>query len=259
VDAAAKHKIIIQNHPAFKLPDGFVILKQSIIFFMAKATTTAPGKNAASKKATAKPTATAAKKTAPARTKSNDSTEEKKSMLEKLFVAMLKDILWAEQHLVEALTKMQEAATTEVLQEAFEDHKYATQKHISRLEKVFSLLGEESTPQKCDAMEGLTKEADAMIEETTEGSMTRDAALIIAAQKVEHYEIATYGSLVQVAVTLGYGQIASILDKTLIEEEETDSLLTEIAESEINPMADEEEAEQEDDNEAEDEMESEEE
>jgi len=224
-------------------------------------------KKAASTKKSAQPKVSDAKKSASKSAGRNNSNKavaekEKTSALEKLFIAMLKDILWAEQHLVEALTKMQQAATTEVLQEAFEDHKYATQKHISRLEKVFSLLGEEAKPQKCDAMEGLTKEADAMIEETEEGSMTRDAALIIAAQKVEHYEIATYGSLVQVALTLGYGQVASILDKTLLEEEETDSLLTEIAESEINPMADEEEADEdqeEEDDESEDDTETEEE
>lgn len=211
-------------------------------------------RGASTKSAAATKTVTRSRKTTPARnTKSNTGTaasasmqqeQEQVSLLEKLFVNMLKDILWAEQHLVEALGKMQEAATTEVLQEAFEDHKYATQKHISRLEKVFALLGREAEPKKCDAMEGLTKEAEAMIAETKEGTMTRDAALIIAAQKVEHYEIATYGSLVQVALTLGYGQVASLLDKTLLEEEETDSLLTEIAESEVNPMADDEEADE---------------
>lgn len=211
-------------------------------------------KSAAAKKTvTRKQAAGTGKRTTPARNtrKSSSSNgnmemEENTSLLEKLFIAMLKDILWAEQHLVEVLGRMQEAATTDALQEAFEDHKYMTQKQISRLEKVFALLSKEAEPKKCDAMEGLTKEAEAMIAETKEGTMTRDAALIIAAQKVEHYEIATYGSLVQVAVTLGYGQVAAILDNTLREEEETDSLLTEIAESEVNPMADEEEGDEED-------------
>jgi ferritin-like metal-binding protein YciE len=179
--------------------------------------------------------------------------EENTSLLEKLFVSMLKDVLWAEQRGVEALEKMQEAATTDVLQDALEDHKFLTQKHVSRLEKVFSLLGKEPEPKQCDAVEGLIKEAEAMISETKEGTMTRDAALIIAMQKMEHYEIASYGSLVQVALTLGYNQVAGILDKTLVEEEETDSLLTEIAESEINPMADNEDAEEEEDEEMEEE------
>ena len=89
-------------------------------------------------------------------------------------------------------------------------------------------------------MEGLTKEATSMMNETKKGTMTRDAALIIAAQKVEHYEIATYGSLVQIARTLGKNKEANILEQTLWEEEDTDKTLTEIAETYVNPMADEE-------------------
>jgi len=153
---------------------------------------------------------------------------------------MLKDMYWAEKHLVDALGEMQQAATSEELKEAFEDHQYQTRKHISRLEKVFSLMGEEAVAKKCEAMEGLTKEAKAMMGETKEGSMTRDAALIIAAQKIEHYEIASYGSLVQVALTMEHNQAAEILEKTLWEEEDTDKLLTQVAESYVNPMADEE-------------------
>lgn len=163
---------------------------------------------------------------------------------EKLFEDMLKDIYWAEQNLVEALQQMQEAATTEELKNAFEDHLYITQKHASRLERVFSLLGVEAEAKQCDAMAGLISEAQRIIEETEEGTMTRDAGLIIAAQKVEHYEIAAYGSLVQVALTLGHDQAATILERTLTEEEDTDSLLTEIAETQVNPMADYEENEE---------------
>jgi len=173
------------------------------------------------------------------------SEQEQDNLLEKLFINMLKDTYWAEKHLVTALNTMQTVATTPELQDAFEDHKFITQKHVSRLEKVFRLLGEEPEAKKCEAMEGLTNEANAMIQETKEGTMTRDAALIIAAQKVEHYEIATYGSLVQVALTLGHDEAASILEKTLWDEEETDQLLTEIAETEVNPLADYEEAEEE--------------
>lgn len=153
---------------------------------------------------------------------------------------MLKDTYWAEQHLVKELGNMQEAATTDELKEAFEDHRYITQKHVSRLEKVFKLLGKEPEGKKCDAIVGLTKEATVMKDETKDGTMTRDAALIIAAQKVEHYEIATYGSLVQVALTLGHNEAADILERTLWDEEDTDKQLTAIAETHINPMADEE-------------------
>ena len=162
------------------------------------------------------------------------------ALLEKMFLNMLKDIYWAEQHLVPNLEEMQKNATTEELQDAIEDHILQTKKHVSRLEKVFRSLGEEPKGKKCEAMEGLTKEAKSIMGETKEGTMTRDAALIIAAQKVEHYEIATYGSLVQIARTIGRDREAELLEQTLWEEEDTDKLLTEIAESYINPMADEE-------------------
>jgi ferritin-like metal-binding protein YciE len=135
---------------------------------------------------------------------------------------MMKDIYWAEKHLVESLPEMQKAATTDELQEAFEDHLLATQKHVSRLEKVFRLLGKEPETKKCEAMAGLVEEAKSIIKETKEGTMTRDVGLIIAAQKVEHYEIATYGSMVQLARTMEKDEIASILEKTLWEEEDTD-------------------------------------
>src|SRR5690606_41761471 len=115
-----------------------------------------------------------------------------------------------------------------------------TKKHVSRLEKVFKSMGEEAKAKKCEAMEGLTKEAKTMMNETKEGTMTRDAALIIAAQKVEHYEIASYGSLVQIARTIGRDKEADILEQTLWEEEDTDKTLTAIAETFVNPMADEE-------------------
>jgi ferritin-like metal-binding protein YciE len=214
---------------------------------MAKQTT---AKKAATKSATSS-TSTGQKKTA-AKTSTTagsngmqNTMQKKEPLLEKLFKDMLKDTLWAERHLVSALTTMQNVATTQELQDAFEDHIFATQKHEARLKKVFAMLGEEPEAKKCDAMEGLTKEATTMIQETQPGTMTRDAALIIAAQKVEHYEIATYGSLVQIARTIDREDVARILEKTLWEEEDTDLLLTDIAEANVNPMADEEGDEQE--------------
>lgn len=171
--------------------------------------------------------------------------EKEETPFEKLFMDMLKDVYWAEQHLVKGLEKMSKAATTKQLQDAFEDHQYVTQKHVSRLERVFGLLGVPNQSKKCEAMEGLVREAESMIKETEDGSMTRDAALIIAAQKIEHYEIASYGSLVQVALTLGHNEAAGILEKTLYDEEDTDRQLTMIAESDINPMADQETEEEE--------------
>lgn len=172
--------------------------------------------------------------------KNGQQKERKMPLLDKFFMDSLKDIYWAEKHLVESLPEMQEAATTDELQEAFEDHLYATQKHVSRLEKVFRSLGKEPEAKKCEAMAGLVEEAKSVIKDTKDGTMTRDVGLIIAAQKIEHYEIATYGSLVQLARTMDNEDAATLLEKTLWEEENTDQLLTMIAESSVNPMADEE-------------------
>lgn len=163
------------------------------------------------------------------------------SQLEKLFTDALKDIYWAEKHLTKALPKMQKAATTTELQEAIEKHLGETEEHISRLEQVFEILGQKAQAKKCDAMEGLIKEGESVVEETEDGSMTRDAGIIIAAQKVEHYEIATYGSLVTLAKTMGLEDAAEILAQTLEEEKMTDESLTEIAETNINWEAEQEE------------------
>lgn len=152
----------------------------------------------------------------------------------------LKDIYWAEKHLTKALPKMQKSATTPQLQEAIETHLDQTMEHVTRLEQVFEIIGEKPMAKKCDAMEGLTKEAESIVEETEDGSMTRDAAIILAAQKVEHYEIATYGGLVEYARILGFDDAVDILQSTLDEEKETDQLLTGIAENDINWQAEQE-------------------
>lgn len=171
---------------------------------------------------------------------SNAENENNTPFLEKFFTDQLKDIYYAEQQLLKALDEMQQATTTEELEDAFEHHKKQTERHVKRLEKVFKLIGAEASGKKCEAMDGLLKEAKGIISETKEGSATRDAALIIAAQKVEHYEIATYGSLVQLALTMDLDRAAEILEKTLQEEEETDRELTSIAESYINVKAEQE-------------------
>ena len=159
---------------------------------------------------------------------------DNQSLLKKFFIEELQDIYWAEKHLVKELPKMQKAATSEELADAFGDHQAATEEHVSRLEEVFKMMGETAKAKKCEAMDGLVKEAQQIIEDTEEESATRDVALIMAAQKVEHYEIATYGSLVQLAKTIGMNNIAEVLAETLMEEKETDELLTSIAESGIN-------------------------
>jgi ferritin-like metal-binding protein YciE len=171
---------------------------------------------------------------------SADKVKKTESLLEKFFIDQLKDIYYAEQQLIKAIPKMENAATTEELKEAFNDHLHQTQKHVKRLEKVFQMIGKKAEGKKCEAIEGLIKEAESIINETKENSMTRDAALIIAAQKVEHYEIATYGGLVQLALTMDRDDVSDILDTTLMEEEETDHLLTEIAENNINMEAEKE-------------------
>ena len=162
------------------------------------------------------------------------------SYLEKFFTDQLKDIYYAENKILEGLDKMVEASTTDELKDAFKEHHAQTEKHVKRLEKVFGLIGKKAEGKKCEAIEGILKEAESIIEETEEGSMTRDAALIFAAQKVEHYEIATYGGLVQFAITIGQHEAADILDRTLREEENTDAALTEIAENDINLGAEQE-------------------
>ena len=115
-----------------------------------------------------------------------------------------------------------------------------TKTHVTRLEQVFGLLGKKPQAKKCDAIEGITKEGEGIIEDTEAGTATRDVGLIMAAQKVEHYEIATYGGLAQLATTLGYDEAAQLLTATLDEEKEADTMLTDIAEKNVNYSAAEE-------------------
>ncbi len=155
----------------------------------------------------------------------------------KFFVDELKDIYWAEKNLVKALPKMQKAATSPELANAFKKHTEETQKHVDTLEKVFDLLDEKAVAKKCDAMEGLLEEANSIMEDTEKGTMIRDAGLILAAQKVEHYEIATYGTLRTLAENMGHTDVANLLQQTLDNEKATDVALTEVAESFINEKA----------------------
>jgi ferritin-like metal-binding protein YciE len=159
------------------------------------------------------------------------------SLLQELFVESLQDIYYAEKAIMKALPRMQKAATSQQLISAFQDHLTMTENQISRLEQVFQSIGEEVEGKKCEAIEGLVKEAEGIISDTDEGTSTRDVGLILAAQKVEHYEIATYGGLRQLAITLGYSEAAQLLQQTLDEEKQTDLLLTDIAENNINYQA----------------------
>jgi ferritin-like metal-binding protein YciE len=160
--------------------------------------------------------------------------------LMELFVDSLRDIYWAENHLVKSLPKMIQAASSPKLSAAIENHLEQTIEHVSRLEVIFDMLGVEAIAKKCDAMEGLTKEGEGIIESTDEGTSTRDVGIILASQKVEHYEIATYGGLAQLATTLSLEDVAQILSQTLQEEKAADQLLTEVAENDVNYKASEE-------------------
>ena len=192
------------------------------------------------------PTAKTKKSTTTKSKRSNNhGMAESNSQLEKLFIDALKDLYWAEKHLVKELPKMSKAATTQELKDAIDEHLAQTEEHVVRLEKVFELMDKKAQAKKCDGMEGLLKEGQSVLEETDAGSMTRDVGIIMAAQKVEHYEISAYGTLSTLANTLGKTDVAEILNSTLEEEKETDSLLSEIAENSINWEAEQEPAEEE--------------
>jgi ferritin-like metal-binding protein YciE len=174
-----------------------------------------------------------------ATTDTNSSSGIQRSKLEKLFEEELKDMYWAEKALTKAIPKMIKKSTSEELSKALQDHLAQTEGHVSRIEEVFRILEKEPEEKKCEAMNGLIKEAEEIIKESEDGAM-RDAGIISAAQKVEHYEIASYGTLRTFASTLGIQDAASILQLTLDEEKAADDKLSEIAESEINIEASEE-------------------
>lgn len=161
----------------------------------------------------------------------------KNSQFHQMFMDQMKDIYWAENHLVESLPKMAEATTSQELKNAFKDHLEVTRNHVTRLEKAFKSLNEKAEGKVCPAMKGLVKEGEEIIKETEDDSMVRDAALIAAAQKIEHYEIATYGTLVTLAKRMQHREAADLLKETLAEEKEADTTLTGIAESHVNEEA----------------------
>ena len=153
--------------------------------------------------------------------------------LKELFIDSLKDIYWAENALVGALPKMAENAASSLLALAIKEHLEITKLQVERLESVFNLMGEKAEGKKCEAMAGLLKEGDSILEETVPGPV-RDAGIIAASQKIEHYEIATYGTLCAFAKTLGENDAAKLLMQTLAEEKEADMILSDAAYSSIN-------------------------
>jgi len=157
--------------------------------------------------------------------------------LRELFISELKGIYYAEKQFADALPNMAEAATTDVVRNAFQQHAQETDTQISRLEQIFRHLDIEVDEKTCNAADGLVDDGDVVIADTDSGSITRDAGLILAGQKVEHHEIASYGSLHSLARLLGYHEVAQLIEQSLEEEKTTDRKLTEIAESFINERA----------------------
>lgn len=159
----------------------------------------------------------------------------KHNALKELYVAELKDLYDAENRLVKAIPAMAKAATSEKLRSGFEEHLEQTRGHVDRLKEIFNAMEEKAGGKKCAGMMGIVKEGEEIMEEDFEGEVM-DAALISAAQRVEHYEIAAYGCVRTWAELLGENEASALLEKTLEEEKETDQKLTELAE-EINVQA----------------------
>lgn len=164
-------------------------------------------------------------------------TKDTDTSLRELFISELKGMYYAEKQIADALPDMADAATTDVVRDGFTQHLAETQNQIRRIEQIFQLLGVEVDEKTCNAVDGLIDDGEVVIGDTDAGSLTRDAGLIIAGQKVEHHEIAAYGSLHSLARLLGYHEAALLIDESLQEEKNTDKKLTEIAESFINERA----------------------
>lgn len=164
-------------------------------------------------------------------------TPEAESALKELFIDEIKDIYWAEKHLAQALPKLIKGATSEDLKQTITAHLEETKNHVTRLESVFESIGEKASAKKCLAMEGLLNEATELLSDTEKGTEVRDVAIISAAQKVEHYEIASYGTLKTLAGTLGFTEAQDLFEQTLAEEKNADSLLTQVAENYVNEAA----------------------
>lgn len=156
--------------------------------------------------------------------------------LDDLYLSLLKDIYYAENQLVKALPKMVKSAEDEKLKKAISNHLLETKLHAERLERVFQALGTPAKGEKCEAIEGLLKEADDMVEHAATPEVM-NAAIIAACQKVEHYEIASYGTIIEMAKTLGYKEQAKLLVDTLKEEKHADESLSKLAEGGINEQA----------------------
>ena len=196
-----------------------------------KKSTKSNGNSKPQSKSPSKSTSTAQKK------KQARFGEEHEGKLLEFFVEEVKDIYFAEHEALKALKKMEKAATSKALKDSIVQHHGETEEQIKRLEQVFELLGEKPSKKKCEGILGIIKDGEGVIEDTEENTMVRDVAVIIASQKLEHYEITSYGSLAELARTLGKDDVAELLEVTLDEEKKTDVSLTVLAEESINEEA----------------------
>lgn len=155
----------------------------------------------------------------------------------KFFIFELEDLYWAEQHILKSMPKMIDAATSKALKSGLTSHLQETTAHVTRLEQAFKALGETPKETKCKATTGILKEVEDMISETEKGSAVRDAAIIMAAQKVEHYEITSYGSMIAFSKLMDHTKVSELLQDTLREEDNANSALTSLAEGGINQQA----------------------
>jgi ferritin-like metal-binding protein YciE len=185
-------------------------------------------------------------------TKSGRSKGFESQEMHKLFESQLKDIYWAEKELTRFMPEVVNEVTSQELIDVLEEHMELTKKQVQRLDKIFSLLGSKPQAEKCEAMAGLVKEAEKVIESSQQG-VIRDAFIIGAVQKVEHYEMAAYGTLKSMATIIGEYEISSLLGETLEEEKDADMNLTDIAENIVNVEASREAGELDDEEEDEEE------
>ncbi len=167
----------------------------------------------------------------------NGDDNDTREGLHGLFVNELKGIYYAEKQAVDALGEQADAATTDEVRNAFLQHQEETRGQVARLEDIFQSVGVDADEKTCAAIDGLVDDAQQVVSDTESGSLTRDAGLIIAGQKIEHHEIAAYGSAVTLARVLGYTEAAQLLHQTLEEEKNTDRKLTQLAESFVNQRA----------------------
>lgn len=171
------------------------------------------------------------------RSMANQGMPDEASALREFFIDSLKDIYWAEKNGAKTLPKLARKATSDEVRSAIETHASETENQVIKLEQVFASIDERATAKKCEAMEGLIKESETIVDETEDGTMTRDVGIIAAAQKMEHYEIASYGSMRTLADVLGMNEASELLNQILEEEKRTDALLTQIAERFVNQSA----------------------